>query len=286
MSVYIRAHLKRVAGRLIGAALPGLSEEVRRGYLGGGRYRRRIKHWIAGDDFQRLLSQGKDKEVQTVLSARWTSQKLVPGYYDQFATRFREFIEGPHAVSLDWLETFAKERRITEILEVGCGDGQALQLVADRLPETERLVGLDINESIIERNKTRYSHEPRLSFEAGDATDRIENRCGSGTLLMSIGGVMEYIAPSTLERWFVSLAQNGAAGVLLVEPIDHSHNLEQQPDSFIHGNEDSFSHNHVRMLQDAGLRIKYRAEAQANGARWIMLLAEVPIPQQSDLSRD
>lgn len=119
---------------------------------------------------------------QQVLSQRWTSQKLARNYYDLFATRFKEFIEGPHGVVLDWLWTLAEERPISQIMEIGCGDGQALNLVADRLPDTETLVGLDINDAIIARNKAEYAHLPRLSFEVGDATDWVENRCGPGTL--------------------------------------------------------------------------------------------------------
>ncbi len=269
---------KRLVGRAAGLAMPGLRAEVRAGdLLSGSGNRRRLKRWLSKDDILRLRASAKDTAVEEMLTSRWTDAHIWPDYYDLHAERFERLFQGPHGVALDWLEQFAQRCTVTDLIEVGCGDGRALAKIAERQMPIDRLLGIDINHTIIERNKSRYA-DLDIAFIEADATRWLEDNCRANTVLMTVGGVMEYIAPATLDRWFRTLVSAGGAGVLLIEPIDESHDLERGTESFVHGMEDSFSHNYPHLLTQAGLKIVEQKEARGAGARWIMVLAEVPEP--------
>ena len=52
------------------------------------------------------------------------------------------------------------------VLDVGCGTGHLLRLLADRLPEAERLLGIDAAAGMIAAAKS-MANDPRLSFSEG-----------------------------------------------------------------------------------------------------------------------
>ncbi|MGO8826690.1 MAG: class I SAM-dependent methyltransferase [Acidimicrobiales bacterium] len=54
------------------------------------------------------------------------------------------------------------------VLDVGCGTGFLLRLLADRLPEAERLLGIDAAAGMIAVAKSK-ANDPRLSFSEGVA---------------------------------------------------------------------------------------------------------------------
>ena len=58
----------------------------------------------------------------------------------------------------------------SRILDVGCGTGQLLRLLATTFPTASELRGLDPAPSMLAVAVTR-AHDPRLSFDAGDAEE-------------------------------------------------------------------------------------------------------------------
>ncbi|CAN0603239.1 unnamed protein product, partial [Ectocarpus sp. 12 AP-2014] len=194
-----------------------------------------LKGLIAKAELARLHSKGNTKTVEQVLTRRWKQQNLSTTYYDDYADRFERMFAGPHARIVDWLEGLAQTTEITQVIEIGCGDGRALAAMSQKIPSIHRWTGVDINATVIARNHQTYADRDGLEFVAANAIEWLEAHLGPGVLLMTYGGVMEYIAPQTLSDWFKLVAQKGGVGVLLAEPVDHQHDLEANPSSYLWG---------------------------------------------------
>lgn len=263
--------MKRVLGRLAAVAYPALTREVRAGNIGGPKHR--MKRLIARAELNRLEAQKQRAAVEHALTRRWTSENLPVGYYDAYAERFERMFHGPHARIIDWLQDFAPRAGLTHVIEVGCGEGRVLAEMSRQIPGIARWTGVDINAAIIARNRDTYAGMPALDFAAADADQWLQDHLGPGALLMTYGGVMEYIAPETLTRWFELVAEKGGAGVLLTEPVDPDHDLIGDPASHLWGFEETYSHNHRALLEALGYRVLRRSRVTSEGYRWIMILA-------------
>lgn len=274
----IKSFAKRLIGRVGAVAYPSLTKEIHDGNIGGPKHE--LKKLIAQAEFARLQAKGANEKIQEALTRRWTPENLNADYYDEYADRFETMFFGPHARIIDWLQSLSQEVGITHVIEVGCGDGRALSAMSKRIPEIARWTGVDINAAIIARNHETYAEQSSLEFVVADAAEWLQSHIGPGTLLMTYGGVMEYIAPETLSNWFTVVAKNNGAGVLLTEPVDHSHDLSDNPNSYLWGYESSYSHNHRALLEDAGFSILQMAEETLERYRTVMMLA-APKPQES-----
>lgn len=269
----LKQRMRAAAGRFAALVFPGLTRQVRRGEIGGRR--QWLKRIIASSELARLDDRGDAVLVQRALTGRWTSENMPTHYYDKFAARFEKMFQGPHARIVDWLTAHASGTTMSQVIEIGCGDGRALAALADSVPGVPHWVGVDINSEIIARNRITYADHEALEFVASDAVEWLSDHTLPGTLLMTYGGVMEYIAPGTLSEWFMLLKAKGGNGVLLVEPVDPRHDLARDPTSHVWGQEQSYSHNHRILLENAGFRIVEAAETTAGGYRWCMILADL-----------
>ena len=83
-----------------------------------------------------------------------------------------------------------------------------------------------------------------------------------GTVVFSNGGVLEYFSPANLERLFSTVAISSPAAIVLVEPAAPNHDLENQPESLVFGQEYSFSHNYRRRLIEAGFDVVFEQETR------------------------
>ncbi|MBC8217135.1 MAG: hypothetical protein H8E73_01605, partial [Planctomycetes bacterium] len=86
-------------------------------------------------------------------------------------------------------------------------------------------------------------------------------------------GVLEYLPPESVDRYFALIAGLKPAAVVLIEPIGLNHDLDTQPESWPYGQEFSLSHNYPHRLRQAGFEIKYQHEVNVYGVRVILILA-------------
>ncbi len=195
-------------------------------------------------------------------------------FYDTFRHRFESSFLGPHYPLVQALAAMVSDSSADyqRVVEIGCGDGRVLEHLAEKLKENiPNYVGLDINEQIIAENRKRYSDE-RLSFEACDVGDWFGKNAAEGTVLMSYGGVMEYLLDTELTTLFNQLRESGPAIVALVEPLYGDYDPSVETVSRSMGMECSFSHNHRHLLEEAGFTVSFY-ELISEEFSWVMLVA-------------
>ncbi len=169
----------------------------------------------------------------------------------------------------------ASEAGFSRLVEIGCGDGKVLAWCAGRLPSMSEVIGLDINAAVIARVSAEQPAGGRLKFARAEARDWLLAHPKPGTVVLSNGGVLEYLSQDNLDRLLQALAQAPPAAIVLVEPVAPAHDLKLQADSFAFGHENSFSHNHARRLNAAGFEVVFAEEMQISDVRWMLMIGEL-----------
>jgi SAM-dependent methyltransferase len=236
----------------------------------------RAKRWILYARSRRARAQGNADALQKTLFDFWHAD-AADAYFDQYGDRFAKWFLGPHHEIVDQLTALSRSGDYTRLIEVGCGAGQVLEHCAAAMPQVQDFIGIDINPVIIARDQAHYAGNPRLQFLSADASVWLPKAAKPGTILLTYGGVMEYFAGPTLSAIFASLARHAPAAVALVEPVDPDHDLAADPASHAFGQENSFSHNHEKLLEAAGFQTVFRKTLTLGGQSWVMLLAKTEL---------
>jgi len=266
----MKQQLKCLAGSVLHHLAPRLSREVDQGQIDGRH--ERLKRLIADYQTGRAAASGDLTSLHERLASYWQSSRG-DEFYDAYPQRFQEWFLGHHYSVIEALAGELEKRpEIHRLIEVGCGDGKVLSHLSERFPQFNAATGIDLNEKIIARNREVY-RETRLRFESGDLHEYLQAYQGSGILLVSYGGVLEYLTEIELEDLFTSF-RNLANPVMLmlVEPIAADYDLEKETQSRPHGIEKSFSHPHRHLLEQAGWTITYE-EVQQREHRWMLMIA-------------
>jgi SAM-dependent methyltransferase len=252
---------------------PDLAREIDEG-RGTGRYLRQ-KGWILQSRIARARLRGDTAAVEKALSSFWKGD-TADFFYSLYRDRFEQWFLTIHQPLIGALEREVRCAGLTDLFEIGCGDGRALEHCLRRMPQLRRLIGIDINESIVNRNRRTFADEPRLSFLAGNATELLPPQLADGTVVLSYGGVMEYLREAEVARLYASLAACKRVAAAHVEPLDPLHDLSAEPGSRVFGVENSFSHNYPRLMRENGLVPIYAEDFMHDGLRWLMLLGVSP----------
>lgn len=266
--------LKLWVGSLLEMLVPWATRDMDQG-LNSGRFMK-IKRWILYARTARARLRGDTGALQKSLFQSWRTD-AADAYFDRYLDRYEKWFLGPHHGIVDQLATLAQSGAYSRLVEVGCGAGRVLEHCANAMPQVPAFIGVDINPTVIARDKVAFAQNSRLQFFATDASVWLNENTQIGTILLTYGGVMEYFAATTLTAMFTSLAQHGPAAVALVEPVDPDHDLAQDAASHAFGQENSFSHNHEKLLQAAGYDVMFRETLRLGGATWVMLLARFEV---------
>ncbi|MEH6525537.1 MAG: class I SAM-dependent methyltransferase [Sneathiella sp.] len=212
-------------------------------------------------------------QLQEAHSLYWQGEQGAK-FYGAFDGRFEEWFRDEHAVFEVELQNMMHSRReFRTLLEIGCGDGQVLNYLSNSLPGIDRGIGIDINSGIIEENRKTYSGNSKLKFVSGDAVEGIKSNMGKNCLVMSYGGVLEYFSEESVKEVFNFVRESPYhTGIALVEPISPDHDLSTTFNSYVFGQENSFSHNHEHLLKEAGFEIIFECEKHM-ADRWKIIVA-------------
>lgn len=193
-------------------------------------------------------------------------------YYAGTETRFEKVFLPHFDHFLDLAATEMEKRNLTNLVEIGCGDGQLLRHMQQRIP-AERIIGLDLSEDQIQENIKRDT-ELDLEYHSGDASQWIETESPSNTLYVTGLGVLEYFTQTQIVELFQSIAtENSPACALFIEPIDANADLSAFDSSYSAGEEHSFTHNYPKRLQETGWSIEHSEEVSLPPYRWLVVIA-------------
>lgn len=266
----IKTAIKLWLGGLLEVIAPPITRDLDKG-VNSGRFLK-AKRWILFARTARAKAADDAEALQRSLFQSWRAD-TADAYFDRYLDRYQKWFLGPHHEIVDHLSTLSQSGAYSRLVEVGCGLGRVLDHCAAAMPELASFTGVDINPSIIARNRVEFAQNPRLQFLSADASVWLEQNGKPGTILLTYGGVMEYFAAPTLTAMFRGLAKHQPAAVALVEPVDPAHDLANDAGSHAFGQENSFSHNHAKLLEAAGFDVVFRKTAEVGGASWVMILA-------------
>lgn len=262
--------LKVLVGRAAEFALPGLAQEI-----DDNRNPDRaaaVKRAIVRARLFDAQSKGDAASIEGALAAFWKGQSGDRFHDHHQDARFQLFRDH-HAIIVDALAKVIAEGGFMRLVEIGCGDGGVLAYCAERLPQIREAVGLDINEAVVARAAANHRQAGRpLSFVHSDAETWLAAHPQPGTVLFSNGGVLEYFSQASFDNLLQTLGRAAPAAIALVEPVAPDHDLASQTESFAHGWENSFSHNHRRRLSQAGFTVAYEQELVTPSVRWMLMI--------------
>ena len=266
----LKQSLKQCLGRIAATLRPSLATAVSEG--APAALKTRLGQWIHLAQTQQAAQEKAWPALRQQLAGYWKGGEG-DQFYDAYPERFEQWFLKDHYPLVEALVAQAQILPMTQLVEVGCGDGRVLEHLAQRLPQLASLTGLDINPGIIARNQQSYAAHPRLKFESGDAQAWLLAHLSPNTILLTYGGVWEYFTQAELAQIFTHFRQLGAPSLIaLVEPLGADFDVAQETQSRPYGLECSFSHPHRFLLETAGFEIVFDQEVILDH-RWKMLIA-------------
>jgi len=190
------------------------------------------------------------------------------------ADRFQSWFLGPHQAVVEALALEIGDGQGWEqLVELGSGNGLALDFLSRRFPALPRLTGVDLNAESAISNTARYGN-PRLHFVAAEASAWVHGHALGRQVWFSNAGVLEYLSEAQVLGIYRDIAAQPEAAVFaLVEPLQQGHDLATETASRVNLLEHSHSHNHPALLQQAGWQIRYQQETTTTSLRWLMVVA-------------
>ena len=269
--------LKFATGRILVRIFPGKAERIARTpFLKSST---KLDHLFRNGLYAEAFLAKDHRKLRAFLSHYWENEAsdFTTDWQDRFD---RMFLQHDVAV-VDELEKFIADSSdpsvFSQLYEIGCGGGQVLRYIADRLECVELFEGIDLgSEQIAENN--RNSDNESISYHTADATEWIPANALPQSIFMTNGGVFEYILREELQTLFSHIGERlKPAAIAIVETVAVDHDLDNEPESFVYGRELAFSHNYPALLRDAGFSIRYQSERGGEsidgGGRWLRLLA-------------
>jgi len=277
-----------VVGRLLVVVMPGRVRNL----LGGAVLtsptrldRLLIAGLVASHKARNTLEQ-----LSPLIDAYWRADSATD-FHQRVAARYEQIFLPLHAEALveqiQALQPGLSSGRST-FCEIGCGSGKMLQFFSERLSGVEEFIGIDLSPAQVARNRSLYAGKT-LQFVAADGGEWVETRDNPGLILFVYGGVLEYFAPSKLQRLLGRLADKLQPSLLvLVEPIADDHDLSVNTTSYPFGHENTWSHNYPNLCRAVGLTVVSVDDHRIGQQRWLRLVATSActigsVPARSDL---
>ncbi|MCB1231223.1 MAG: class I SAM-dependent methyltransferase, partial [Verrucomicrobiae bacterium] len=205
----------------------------------------------------RAFLDGDHPRLREFLSHYWG--QYASEFSESWDDRFERMFLGCDVEVIDHLErhleSLSTRQEFDRIYEIGCGGGQVLAYLAERFPELQQFVGIDLGEDQMETNRNTYP-DSKLEFHAADATEWIPRNASPGSIFLTNGGVLEYFLEEEVAALFRCIASRSSPAIfMLIETIGVDHDLAREENSFVYGREMAFSHNYPHLLEEAGFSI-------------------------------
>ncbi len=258
-------------------AIPSLAREVDAGEKTGRMLR--IKKAIVHSRIRRASWSGDETAAKKAIDDWWKSE-VGDDYYDSMAgqKRLDGMFLGDHYPLVERLKEYcAANPNLHKLVEVGCGDGLVLNHMSKELPAFSELLGLDISERIIERNAQTFAENSRIRFSSANVIEWIKANNTDNTVLMSYGGVMEYLTEDELLEVYKTHLTRENAVVALGEPLDTSFDPKTETSSRFIGTLHVYHcHNYADILRRAGYDVIYETYLDLAGWPWTLVIGVKP----------
>jgi SAM-dependent methyltransferase len=269
--------LKIAIGRLISWVAPAIAARI-----AAGQMPPRIgfvERAVIACQVHRHMQAGTLDQLAPLHAWLWRGEQAV-SFHEQAKARFDGFWLAHHSAIVkpvrqlfepDSSGVVSAYRRLCEI---GCGSGLVLEDIAQRLPNVQLLVGLDLSERQTQINRSR-DVDPRIRFETGDAMAWIPAYGEAGTVYLTVAGVFEYFPRQALQEMFAYMAEHQSpVAVALIEPIPADYDFENEDASRPYGFENSLGHNYLRLLRNLGFTTRFQEIQVVEGQTFLLLVAE------------
>lgn len=271
--------LKAFAGSLLARLRPSLSAAVDEKPFdpGWGAAGKLIRNAHLADAVHR----GDHGKLRRYFTDYWSSATSAE-FYEGFAHRFEDLFLRHHALIADHIVEALPVlgEGPVRLVEVGSGDGKVLEWFGEKVPALASLHGVDLNEREIEKCRGRHHDSSRLFFHAGDLLAWLRANPAPRTVLVTNGGVFEYLLEHELRALFSELRELcDPCLVAITESVGDDHDFGDEPSSIPYGHELAFSHNYPAILSDTGFSITWRRDRptlpgeENHPVRWYQVVA-------------
>jgi hypothetical protein len=271
--------LKAMAGSFLKILRPGLADAVDAAPFdpAWGAAAKLIRNAHLAEAVRR----GDHEKLRRYFTHYWSSATSAE-FYEGFAHRFEELFLRHHSLISDHVGDALPGlgEGPVRLVEVGSGDGKVLEWFAERLPEIDTLHGVDLNDREIRRCRENHRDSSRLFFHTGDLLAWLRENPAPRTVLVTNGGVFEYLLEDELRTLFGELRSLCSPCLVAVtESIGDDHDLENDTSSLPYGHELAFSHNYPTILREAGFAIHWERNRptepgeENHPVRWYQLVA-------------
>ncbi|MFC0522092.1 class I SAM-dependent methyltransferase [Pontibacillus salicampi] len=196
----------------------------------GGRYRTSKKHcgeFLTEDGQQvaAVLKEMMELHIPTLLAYPKFMQTGERAFFnhEKFGSVVAETSSLLEHFAIRRIRKLIREREINRIIDIGCGYGGYLRKLAETFPDIE-MVGVDMNEKVIEYAQKASIGYDNITFVVGNATNWHPNEQKADLILLH--NIFHYVEPSTrgallgnISNW---LEEEG-----LISVITPLHGLEQ-----------------------------------------------------------
>jgi|GEM_PF-1301760 len=165
------------------------------------------------------------------------------------------------------------DKNIQTVCEFGPGDGCWLNYLSQQWGFIKEFIGIDISQSQVEKNNRKYRH---LTFIKSDLIEWAEANATPHALYHTCGGVLEYLSENSVKRLIKTLKNQAKDSMIfLIEPLYGSYDINKDTASEIIGQEHSYTHNYVHLLEIEGIEVISHEEREVMGHRMLIVLAYI-----------
>lgn len=269
---------KAFAGRFLGYLNPALSEAVHRepfdpNWGPAGKL-------VRNAHLARAVKNRDHRTLRHFFTHYWSSATAVE-FFEGFADRFETLFLRHHAgIASEIAAALPLPGGRARLVEVGSGDGRVLEWLSREISEVSEFHGVDLNAREIEKCQTRHVGSERLFFHWGDVLKWLKDKPAPGTVLVTNGGVFEYLLEEELRELFGELSRLcSPCLVAITETVAVDHDLASETASLPYGYEFAFSHNYPALLRESGFEIRWERDRvtlpgeENHPARWFQMVA-------------
>ncbi|MBD3379125.1 MAG: methyltransferase domain-containing protein [Candidatus Omnitrophica bacterium] len=249
LSFFLRKPLRYYPGRLFWGLSSGKERtELVESYYTGDHPAKGFRHNCMMAYFSESFYSAPGDIVERLWSdeagMRWHLDKL-----EKFEKDRDGYLESKGPV-IDKVVCLLEARTPDIVVEIGCGNGLDISLVAERASRVPVFVGADINRELIEGNRERIK-DPRIEFTCSRVNGIFSGKEHSDALVFA-SGTLEFFKEEQLRELFRDLKDNVARGrLVLYEPVneDVERSVVSKPRGGL-----AYSHNYTTIMKGEGFR--------------------------------